>query len=156
MSTASFSKTRKTPTRTIILNINDVNLLWSGFFHAVKERSCDVHSVAFLTLGTAVQNKYFHSDLSPSASKFSADIFIINPCGSHVNPRSVEWIFRCIFFCSDSRAWGSIPQQAMRGVVTDIRGNELPCLLEKSTLLRGVFIFRLLNRLTFQVIRVII
>ena len=28
---------------------------------------------------------------------FSADIFIINPCGSHVNPRSVEWMISLVF-----------------------------------------------------------
>lgn len=28
---------------------------------------------------------------------FYADIFIINTCGSHVNPRSVEWIISMIF-----------------------------------------------------------
>ena len=54
----------------LVDNINDTDLLRSGFFHAVKERPCYVHRVAFLTLGTAVQNKYFHSDLSPSASQF--------------------------------------------------------------------------------------
>jgi hypothetical protein len=34
----------------------------------------------------------------------------------------------CLFH--DSGAWGSIPQQAMRGVITGFRGNELPCLLD--------------------------
>ena len=33
----------------------------------------------------------------------------------------------CLFH--DSGDWGSIPQQAMRGVITGFRGNELPCLL---------------------------
>jgi hypothetical protein len=28
---------------------------------------------------------------------FSADIFIINQCGSHVNPRSVEWMISLVF-----------------------------------------------------------
>ena len=63
-------------------------------------------SCRFFTLGAAGKNKYFHSNLSPSASQFYADIFIINPCGSHVNPRSVESIFQCIFLCSDSGDWG--------------------------------------------------
>ena len=81
----------------LVDNIDDVDFLRSGFFHAVKERSCDVHRVTFFTLGTAVKNKYFHSVFSPSASQFYADIFIINPCGSHVNPRSAEWIISMIF-----------------------------------------------------------
>ena len=54
----------------LVDNIDDMDFLRSSFFHAFKERSCYVHRVAFLTLGTAVQNKYFHSDLSPSASQF--------------------------------------------------------------------------------------
>jgi len=54
----------------LVDNINDVDFLLSGFFHAFKERPCYVHRVAFFTLGTAVQNKYFHSDFSPSASQF--------------------------------------------------------------------------------------
>lgn len=77
--------------------IDDVDFLLSGFFHAFKERSCYVHRVTFFTLGTAVKNKYFHSVFSPSASQFYADIFIINPCESHVNPRSAEWIISMIF-----------------------------------------------------------
>lgn len=77
--------------------IDDVDFLLSGFFHAFKERSCYVHRVTFFTLGTAVKNKYFHSVFSPSASQFYADIFIINPCESHVNPRSAEWIFSMLF-----------------------------------------------------------
>ena len=125
----------------LVDNIDDVDFLRSSFFHAFKERPCYVHSVAFFTLGTAVQNKYFHSDLSPSASKFSADIFIINPCGIHVNPRSVEWIFQCIFLCSDSGDWGR-PSASNARRFHDSCGNELPCLLRLifiSVGLVGVF-----------------
>ena len=44
--------------------------------------------------------------------------------------------FSCCLF-HYSGAWGSIPQQAMRGVVTGFRGNELPCLLGKLSFLRN-------------------
>jgi len=81
----------------LVDNIDDMDFLRSGFFHAFKERQCYVHRVAFFTLWTAVKNKYFHSVFSPSASQFYADIFIINPCGNHVNLRSAEWIFSMLF-----------------------------------------------------------
>lgn len=54
----------------LVDNIDDMNILRSDFFHAINERPCYVHFVTFFTLGTAVQNKYFHSDLSLSASQF--------------------------------------------------------------------------------------
>ena len=41
---------------------------------------------------------------------FSADIFIINPCESHVNPRSAEWIISMIFLCSDFGEWWLSPE----------------------------------------------
>ena len=95
-----------------------------------------VHRVAFFTLGTAVKNKYFHSDLSPSASQFYADIFIINPCGSHVNPRSAEWVISMIFPLFRSGQWGQTPElpahcihcscvhnvQSLLGVIFDLVG----------------------------------
>ena len=90
----------------LVDNINDVNLLRSGFFHASKERSGDVHRVAFSRLGLPFRTSIFIVIFLLSSLRFSADIFIINPCGSHVNPRSVEWIFRCIFLCSNSGDWG--------------------------------------------------
>ena len=90
--------------------IDDVDFLLSGFFHAFKERSCYVHRVTFFTLGTAVKNKYFHSVFSPSASQFYADIFIINPCESHVNPRSAEWIFSMLFLLSGFGEWWLSPE----------------------------------------------
>lgn len=90
--------------------IDDVDFLLSGVFHAFKERSCYVHRVTFFTLGTAVKNKYFHSVFSPSASQFYADIFIINPCESHVNPRSAEWIFSMLFLLSGFGEWWLSPE----------------------------------------------
>ena len=56
----------------------------------------------FSRLGLPFRTSHFIVIQSPSAYKFSADIFVLNPFGSHVNPRSVKWIFRCIFLCSDS------------------------------------------------------
>ena len=49
----------------------------------------------------------------------------------------------CLFHYSG--AWGSIPQQAMRGVVTGFRGNELPCLLR--------WIFAILGHLCIRAFR---
>lgn len=67
---------------------------------------------------------------------FSADIFIINPCESHVNPRSAEWIISMIFLCSDFGEWWLSPElsahcihsscvhnvQSLLGVIFDLVG----------------------------------
>ncbi len=55
--------------------------------------SCHFFSCLGLPFRTSILIVIF---LFPLLS-FYADIFIINPCGSHVNPRSAEWIISMIF-----------------------------------------------------------
>ena len=98
----------------------------------------------FFTLGTAVENMYFHSVFSPSASQFYADIFIINPCGSHVNPRSAEWIISLHFFCQNRGLGGRVPQQAMQGVFTILVGTSYRSSFPKWIKVRNSLISTLL------------
>jgi hypothetical protein len=125
-------------------NINDVNLLRSGFFHAVKECSGDVHRIAFVTLGTAVQNKYFHSVFSPSAYQFFCLYFYYKSVRKS-RQSTLRRVDNFNVFSVQIRGIGGIPQQAMRGVVTGFRGNELPCLLR--------WIFAPLGNLCIRAIR---
>lgn len=94
----------------LVDNINDVDFLRSRFFHAVKERSCYVHRVAFLRLGLPFRTSIFIVIFLLPLLSFSADIFIINTCGSHVNPCSVEWIFSMLFLLSGFGEWWLSPE----------------------------------------------
>ena len=51
----------------------------------------------FLRLGLPFRTSIFIVIFLLPLLSFSADIFIINTCGSHVNPCSVEWIFSMLF-----------------------------------------------------------
>ena len=49
----------------IIDDMDDMDVLPCRLVHAVKERAGDVHNVAFVPFGTAVENHYFHGYLPP-------------------------------------------------------------------------------------------
>ncbi len=90
----------------LVDNINDTDFLRSGFFHAFKERPCDLNCVAFSRLGLPFRTSIFIVIFLLPLLSFSADIYIINPCGSHVNPRSVEWIISLFFLVQIRGLWG--------------------------------------------------
>ena len=82
----------------------------SGFFHAFKERSCYVHRVAFSRLGLPFRTSILIVIFLLPLLNFSADIFIINTCGSHVNPRTAEWMLSMLFSLLRSGQWCQTPE----------------------------------------------
>lgn len=78
---------------------------------------------------------------------FSSDIFIINPCRTHVNPRSVEWIISMIFL---------VQIRGLGGVTLSKQCKAFSRFLwERIAVLAGID-YALLGLLCIRVIRIVV